>query len=71
MSERNISVHDLYKEFAKLESEGKLNKWADFEERKWVYYEDEFPLEVEMTPSRRCWYKLTHIGIDESRKDGQ
>lgn len=70
-SQRNISVHDLYREFAKLESQGKLNESADFENRKWVYFEDTSPTELEMTPSHRCWQKLIRIGIEESRKDGQ
>lgn len=31
--------------------------------RKWVYYEDTFPRELEKTPSHTSWYNLTRLGI--------
>lgn len=62
MNSQTIRVHDLYREFAKLESQGKLDKLANFGTRKWVWYEDTHPAELEMTPFHGCWQNLTRIG---------
>ncbi|KAG0584041.1 hypothetical protein KC19_3G180800 [Ceratodon purpureus] len=67
-----VETHDLYREFAKLETQGKVDQSVNFEKRRWVYYEDTNPTELEMTPSHRCWQNLTRIAIVESTstKDG-
>lgn len=62
MASRSISVHELQREFAKLEAEGKLKNSVDFEKRRWVYYEDNYPTELEMTPSSRCGQHMVRIG---------
>ena len=62
LASQTIRVHDLYFEFAKLESEGKL-KAVDFDKHRWVWYEDTFPSELEMTPFYTCWHNLTRLGI--------
>ncbi|KAG0611617.1 hypothetical protein M758_7G152900 [Ceratodon purpureus] len=61
MNSQTIRVHDLYREFAKLESQGKLDKSANFGTRKWVWYEDAHPAELELTPFHGCWQNLTRI----------
>ena len=66
MTSQRVYVHDLYREFAELESKGKLNESADFEKRKWVYYENAYPAELEMTPSHRCWQNLIRVAILKS-----
>jgi hypothetical protein len=45
MSSRKISIHDLYREFAGLEAQEKLNA-LDMEERRWVYARDALPTEL-------------------------
>ncbi|KAG0611358.1 hypothetical protein M758_7G135500 [Ceratodon purpureus] len=62
MTSQTIRVHDLYREFAELEAEGKLNA-KKFKKRMWVNYKDTFPAELEMTPSHTCWQNLTRLSI--------
>jgi hypothetical protein len=65
MDSQTIRVHDLYREFAKLESQGKLDKSADLGKRRWVWCEDASPAELEVTPSHHCWQNLTRICIKD------
>ena len=67
MTSQTITVHDLYREFAKLEVEGKLDKAADFGKRRWAWYEDAFPDDLEKTPPHRCWHNLTRLGMRGQR----
>ncbi|KAG0570617.1 hypothetical protein KC19_6G175300 [Ceratodon purpureus] len=63
MGAQEVYMHDLYREFAKLEASGKL-KDLDFEERKWAYYKKSYPTELlEMMPSRGGWQNLTRVGV--------
>ena len=63
-----ISVHDLYMEFAVLESEGKLDESADFEQRRWVSIRNGDMTEVERRPSGGCWQKLSRLGFEENQR---
>jgi hypothetical protein len=56
-----VSIHDLYLEFARLEAQGKLMV-LDMEERRWVYARDARPTELEEEP-RSSWKKLTRVCI--------
>ena len=56
-----VSIHDLYCEFATLEAQGKLMA-LDVEERRWVYARDALPTELEDEP-KSSWKKLTRVHI--------
>ena len=58
-----VSIHDLYREFAGLEAQGHLIP-LDMEERRWVYARDALPTEMEDEP-RSSWKKLTRVCISE------
>ncbi|KAG0605640.1 hypothetical protein M758_9G075900 [Ceratodon purpureus] len=70
-----FSMHDLYREFAKLEVQGKL-KGGNFQSRRFVYAYESYPSELEMMPSGGVWEKLVRVGIVEKvpsldgKKDG-
>ena len=64
MSSGEVSIHDLYREFATLEAQGKLMA-LDMEERRWVYARDALPTELEEEP-RSSWKKLTRVCISET-----
>ncbi|KAG0606282.1 hypothetical protein M758_9G128400 [Ceratodon purpureus] len=57
------STHDLYREFAKLEVQGKL-KGGSFQSRRFVYT-NSHPSELEMMPSGGVWENLIRVGIEE------
>ena len=59
-----VSIHDLYLEFARLEAQGKLMV-LDMEERRWVYARDARPIELGEEP-RSSWKKLTRVCISET-----
>ena len=59
-----ISVHDLYMEFAVLESEGKLDESTDLENRRWVSIRNGDITELERRPSGGCWQKLSRLCIE-------
>ena len=61
MRSGEVSIHDLYLEFARLEAQGKLMV-LDMEERRWVYARDARPTELEEEP-RSSWKKLTRVCI--------
>ena len=58
-----VSIHDLYREFAGLEAQGHLIP-VDMEERRWVYATDGLPTEMEDEP-RSSWKKLTRVCISD------
>ncbi|KAG0558565.1 hypothetical protein KC19_10G038200 [Ceratodon purpureus] len=59
-----FSMHDLYREFAKLEVQGKLIiKDKSFQSRRFVY--ESYPSELEMTPSGGVWENLVRVSIEE------
>jgi len=64
MSSGEVSIHDLYREFATLEAQGKL-KASDMEKRGWVYARDALPTEMVEEP-RDSWKKLTRVCIAET-----
>ena len=64
MSSGEVSIHNLHREFATLEAEGKLMA-SDTEERRWVYATDALPTELE-EESRSSWKKLTRVCISET-----
>ena len=67
MSSGEVSIHDLYREFAELEAQGKLMA-LDMEERRWVYARGALPTEMEDEP-KSSWKKLTRVciaGTDEN-----
>ncbi|KAG0568920.1 hypothetical protein KC19_6G051900 [Ceratodon purpureus] len=59
-----FSMHDLYREFAKLEVQGKL-KGGSFQSRRFVYANSCLPSELEMMPSGGVWENLSRVGIEE------
>lgn len=59
MSSGEVNMHDLYRQFAKLESKGKLVP-LDMEKRRSVYAEDALPTELEDEP-KSCWKSLTQV----------
>ncbi|KAG0578028.1 hypothetical protein KC19_5G199100 [Ceratodon purpureus] len=59
-----FSMHDLYREFAKLEVQGKL-KGESFQSRRFVYANPHIPCELEMMPSGGVWENLIRVGIEE------
>jgi hypothetical protein len=61
MSSGKVSIHDLYREFATLEAQGKLMA-SDMEKREWVYARDALPTEMVEEP-RDSWKKLTRVCI--------
>ena len=61
MRDGEVSIHDLYREFATLEAQGKLMA-LDMEERRWVYARDALPIELEEEP-RSSWKLLTRVLI--------
>ena len=65
MSSGEVSIHDLYREFASLEAQGKVMA-LDMEERRWVYAIDALPTELEEEP-RNSWKKLTRVWISGIR----
>jgi Leucine-rich repeat (LRR) protein len=62
MSSGKVSIHDLYREFAILEAQGKL-KDLDMKKRRWVYAKDALPTELEDEWS--SWKMLTRVCISE------
>jgi len=62
MSSGEVSIHDLYREFATLEAQGKLMA-SDMEKRVWVYARDALPTELVEEP-RGSWKKLTRVCIE-------
>ncbi|KAG0562058.1 hypothetical protein KC19_9G114400 [Ceratodon purpureus] len=62
-----FSTHDLYREFAKLEVQGKL-KGGSFQCRRFVYA-NSHPSELEMMPSGGVWENLIRVGIEEEGRD--
>ncbi|KAG0587781.1 hypothetical protein KC19_2G191000 [Ceratodon purpureus] len=61
-----FSMHDLYREFAKLEVQGKL-KGGSFQSRRFVYA-NSHSSELEMMPSGGVWENLIRVGIEEERR---
>ncbi|KAG0561686.1 hypothetical protein KC19_9G083900 [Ceratodon purpureus] len=59
-----FSMHDLYREFAELEVQGKL-KGGSFQSRRFVYGNSHIPSELEMMPSGGVWDNLIRVGIEE------
>ncbi|KAG0592069.1 hypothetical protein KC19_1G222500 [Ceratodon purpureus] len=57
-----FGMHDLYREFAKLEVQGKL-KGGGFQSRRFVYANVHIPSELEMMPSGGVWENLIRVGI--------
>jgi hypothetical protein len=64
MSSWEVSIHDLYREFATLEAQGKLMA-SDMEKREWVYARDALPTKLVEEP-RDSWKKLTRVCIAET-----
>ena len=64
MGSREVSIHDLYREFAEWEARGNL-KSSDMEERRWVYAMDAVPPEMEGEP-RSNWKMVTRVCIFET-----
>ncbi|KAG0606381.1 hypothetical protein M758_9G136500 [Ceratodon purpureus] len=62
-----FSTHDLYREFAKLEVQGKL-KGGSFQSRRFVYGNSHIPSELEMMPSGGVWENLIRVGIEKERR---
>jgi hypothetical protein len=62
MSSGEVSIHDLYREFATLEAQGKLMA-SDMEKREWVYARDALPTKLVEEP-RGSWKKLTRVCIE-------
>ncbi|KAG0561695.1 hypothetical protein KC19_9G084600 [Ceratodon purpureus] len=62
-----FSMHDLYREFAKLEVQGKL-KGGSFQSRRFVYGNSHIPPELEMMPSGGVWENLIRVGIEKERR---
>ena len=60
-----VSIHDLYREFAEKEAQGKLMAVEDMEKRTWVYARDAFPTEME-DELRSIWKNLTRVCISET-----
>ncbi|KAG0605542.1 hypothetical protein M758_9G067200 [Ceratodon purpureus] len=61
-----FSMHDLYREFANLEVQGKLES-GSFQSRRFVYAYSH-PSELEMMPSGGVWENLIRVGIEEKTK---
>ncbi|KAG0562037.1 hypothetical protein KC19_9G112400 [Ceratodon purpureus] len=61
------SMHDVYREFAKLEVQGKL-KGGSFQSRRFVHANSHIPSELEMMPSGGVWENLIRVGIEEERR---
>jgi hypothetical protein len=64
LSSGEVSIHDLYREFATLEAQGKLIA-SDMEKRGWVYARDALPTEM-MEEPRDSWKKSTRVCIANS-----
>ena len=64
-----VSMHDLYREFATLEAQGKLMA-LDMEERRWVFARDALPIELEDEP-RSSWKLLTRVLISETHEESR
>ncbi|KAG0576588.1 hypothetical protein KC19_5G091900 [Ceratodon purpureus] len=62
-----FGMHDLYREFAKLEVQGKL-KGGSFQSRRFVYA-NSHPSELEMMPCGGVWENLIRVGIEEEGGD--
>jgi hypothetical protein len=62
LSSGEVSIHDLYREFATLEAQGKLMA-SDMEKRAWVYARNALPTEMVEDP-RDSWKKLTRVCIE-------
>jgi hypothetical protein len=63
ISSQKLFMHDLYREFAVMEAQGKLNS-SSFNSRRWMYW-DAHPSDLEMTPSGRCWENLIRVIIQQ------
>ncbi|KAG0592267.1 hypothetical protein M758_1G231600 [Ceratodon purpureus] len=64
MESKSVYMHDLYFEFAVMESEGVLNP-TRFNDRKWVYESSGCSTEIERTASGGCWENLLVLGVEE------
>ncbi|KAG0567550.1 hypothetical protein KC19_7G142400 [Ceratodon purpureus] len=62
-----FSTHDLYREFANLEVQGKL-KGGSFQSRRFVYTNSHIPSELEMMPCGGVWENLIRVGIVQERR---
>ncbi|KAG0605506.1 hypothetical protein M758_9G064500 [Ceratodon purpureus] len=63
VSSGQFSMHDLYREFAELEVQGKL-KGGSFHSRRFLYA-NSHPSELEMMPAGGVWENLVRVGIKE------
>lgn len=64
-----INVHDLYMEFAKLESRGKFDDSEDLEHRRCMNISRQNLGELKRSPSGRCWQRLSRVMIRDSYED--
>ena len=68
MRSREVSIHDLYHEFAKLEVQGNL-MGLNMEQRRWVYGRDALPTMMDDEP-RQSWKKFRRVRISQTLESG-